>query len=122
MLTRLVVRRFKTNSHPVGAGRRRNVVFLRNGRVMRDRRSEPMGDATAEVATALATLGKDASGPDVKVSAEVLPAVFRNFSRRLGVPDRTSKSEFHLVAPSMAAADIDREIVAVLDKLVATCG
>jgi ABC-type transport system involved in cytochrome c biogenesis ATPase subunit len=87
------------------------------GCAVRGRREDAMRRAIDEIEAALRTLDRNPWGPDLKVSEEFLPQVFRAYFRLLGVPDRTNKSDFHILAASARAEDIDPEVQIVLDKI-----
>jgi energy-coupling factor transporter ATP-binding protein EcfA2 len=86
------------------------------------RRTEAMGAAIAQVEAALATLGRDAWGVDVKTSEEVLPAVFRLFYAALGLRNEMNKADFHELVAYLAPAEIDPEVIEVLDLIVRELG
>lgn len=87
------------------------------GRAIREKRVDAMRHAIAEVEAALRTLGRDAWGPDLKASEDLLPPIFAAYYRALGVPDRTNKSDFHVLAAAMRPGDIDPEVTEVLDAM-----
>ncbi len=82
-------------------------------------RGEAMDTAVKRVEAALTELGRDPWGADIKASEDVLPPIFKRYYMELGVPDRTDKSDFHVLASAMQASDIDPEIVEALDALQA---
>ena len=80
-------------------------------------RREAMQAAIDEIEGALRTLGRDPWSPDIKVSVEFLAPLFQAFYRRLKMPNLMSKTNFHRMTAVMKAADIDGEVVEVLDDL-----
>lgn len=72
-----------------------------------------------EIATALASLGKpDPWHPDLKASDEFLDPLFRKFHESLGLPNLLRKTDYHTLAPFVAATDIDPEVRVKLDAIV----
>jgi energy-coupling factor transporter ATP-binding protein EcfA2 len=71
-----------------------------------------------EIAAALAALGKpDPWNPDLKASDEFLDPLFRKFYETLGLPNLLRKTDYHTIAPFVAATEIDREIREKLDAI-----
>ena len=89
------------------------------GRAVRAKREEAMDQALDAVEQASRTLGIDAWGADVKVSEQVLPAIFRNFYQNLGLRNEMAKADFHALVPFNDPSWIDPEVTQVLDRLVA---
>ena len=79
--------------------------------------SEAMTESIGEVEHAFRVLNRDPWSKDEKVSDELLPSVFSNYYRRLGLENRMTKSNFHILAAYLEANEIDAEIVACLDKI-----
>lgn len=78
--------------------------------------------AMDEVASALATLGKpDPWGADIKASDDFLTPLFPKFYAKLGLPDLMRKTDFHTLAPYVAATAIDDEVRQVLDDIAKVC-
>lgn len=87
------------------------------GRAVRARRAEAMDHAIARVVEGFRLTRRDAWSPDVKASEELLPAIFETYHEILGVPDKTDKSDFHVLAGVMLPDEIDPEIRGVLDAM-----
>jgi hypothetical protein len=87
------------------------------GRAQRARREEAMQGAIERITNALRTLGSDPWGPDLKVSEELLPQVFKAYFQSLAVPDRTNKSDFHILSSAMLPTEVDDEVRVVLDAM-----
>jgi hypothetical protein len=79
--------------------------------------SEAMTAAIGEVEHAFRVLNRDPWSRDEKVSDEFLPSVFSNYYKRLGLENRMTKSNFHVLAGYLEANEIDAEIVACLDLI-----
>ncbi len=79
-----------------------------------------MEQALDSVETAMRTFGSEAWSDDVKMSEQVLPAVFRNFAENLGLRNVVTKTDFHMLVAYLDPSEIDPEIVEVLDRLHAT--
>ncbi len=80
--------------------------------------SDAMAAAIEEVSAALATLGKP--GPwsaDVKASDDFLQPLFQKFYDKLGLPNVMRKTDYHTLAPYVAAEAIDPEVSEVLDEI-----
>ena len=81
-------------------------------------RLEAMSDATAEVASALRTLGKGSPwDADTKVSDEFLTPLFDAYFRRLGMPNLMRKKSFYELAEYVPQDGIDPEIREKLDAI-----
>ena len=79
--------------------------------------SEAMTAAIREVEHAFRVLNCDPWSKDEKVSDEFLPGVFSNYYKRLGLENRMTKSNFHVLAGYLEANEIDAEVVACLDLI-----
>lgn len=79
-----------------------------------------MGDAINEVETALRTLGRFSDRNDVKASDDYLAPIFASFFSKLGLPNLMNKSDYHLLAKHVNPAEIDPEVVRVLDEIQKT--
>jgi ABC-type hemin transport system ATPase subunit len=80
-----------------------------------------MAEVIRDLEEALAKLGKPSPwGPDIKVSDEFLTPLFAAFYKKLGLPNAMSKTNFHTLAPFVAAEDIAPEVIEVLDLIAAT--
>ncbi|TXH62101.1 MAG: AAA family ATPase [Burkholderiaceae bacterium] len=79
---------------------------------------QAMAAAIDEVAGALATLGRpEPWSADVKASDDFLQPLFQNFFDRLGLPNVMRKTDYHTLAPYVAAVAIDAEVREVLDDI-----
>jgi len=78
-----------------------------------------MEEAIREVESALRTLGKDPWSKDIKASDDFLDPLFKKFYERLGLPNLMNKTDYHMLAAFVQSQDIDPEISAVLDDIVA---
>lgn len=87
------------------------------GRALRSKRREAMQTAISEIEGALRKLGEDPWGRDITASERLLPSILRTYYQTLGVPDRSDKSDFHVLATAMLPGDVDPEIVEVLDAM-----
>ena len=90
------------------------------GRAMRERRGEAMRKAIAQVEHGFRLMRRDPWSPEVKSSEELLPPIFATYHELLGVPDKTNKGDFHVLASLMLADEIAPEVAAVLDALQRT--
>jgi len=83
---------------------------------------QQMEESIAEIERAMGTLGKGSPwSPDTKVSDDFLDPLFENFYRRVGLPNLMRKTDYHRLAQLVPAAEIDPEVVQVLDSLLAVC-
>jgi len=57
--------------------------------------------------------------PDTKVSDDVLPVVFGDYFAPLGLPNRMNKSDYHELIAFMQPEEVDPEVIAVLDGILA---
>jgi ABC-type branched-subunit amino acid transport system ATPase component len=87
------------------------------GNANRAKRAEAMGVAIRRVEEGFRLTRRDAWSSDAKASEDLLPAIFATYYEVLGVPDRTDKSDFHILASAMYSAEIDSEVVTVLDAM-----
>jgi hypothetical protein len=55
-----------------------------------------------------------------KVSDEYLPAVFGSFFKQLGLPNSMNKSDYGQLARLLEPAEVDRELVKILDAIATT--
>lgn len=87
----------------------------------RDQRKQAMREAIAEVTAALKTLDKpEPWSPDVKATDDFLDPLFKTFFKKRSLPLELRKSDYHVLASLLPAADIDPEILEKLDAIVAT--
>lgn len=74
--------------------------------------------AIDEIEAAVATLGKGSPwGPELKVSDDSLDPLFKRYFSRLGLPNLIAKSDYHRLAAHVGAAEIDAEVIRVLDGI-----
>jgi hypothetical protein len=79
-----------------------------------------MQESIQEVERAMETLGKGSPwSPDTKVSDDFLTPLFAGFFKRLDLPNLMSKSDYHSLAYSVPAEEIDSEVTEVLDAVLA---
>lgn len=88
------------------------------GTALRRQREEAMRAAIDQVEGNLVGLDKAPWSHDFKVSDEFLPIVFKRFFQRLGTDDRMNKSDFHVLVDFVLPAEVDPEVVEVLDLIV----
>jgi ABC-type taurine transport system ATPase subunit len=80
--------------------------------------ADAMVAAIEEVSAALSTLGKpDPWSADVKASDDFLQPLFQKFYDKLGLPNVMRKTDYHTLAPYVAAKAIDPEVNDVLDEI-----
>lgn len=80
--------------------------------------TDAMAAALEEVSAALYTLGKpDPWSADVKASDDFLPPLFQKFYDKLGLPNVMRKTDYHTLAPYVAAKAIVPEVNDVLDEI-----
>ena len=90
------------------------------GRAEAERREQVMRECIQEVTAALQTLGRPAPwSVDVKASDEFLNPLFDLFFRKLGLPNLLRKTDYYVLADLVPANEIDPEVVAKLDGIVA---
>jgi hypothetical protein len=66
------------------------------------------------------TLGKGSPwSDDTKVTGDFLKPLFREFFQGLGIPNLFQKTDYHVLASLVPPQDIDAEITAALDGIVA---
>lgn len=84
---------------------------------------QTMEDAIAEIAQALAALGKgDPWGPDIKASDDFLDPLFRRFFEKLKLPNLMAKTDYHTLVPFVPKDQIDREVREKLDRIFEVAG
>lgn len=84
----------------------------------RHNRTEIMLSCIAEMVGALKVARRpDPWGPDIKVTDEFLDPLFENFYQRLGTPQQTYKRDYHALADAMPVAQIDPEVIQMLDTI-----
>lgn len=85
---------------------------------------EQMTASIDEIEKALDTLGEPSPwGPDIKASSNFLDRVFKNFYKKLQLPNLMSKTDYHRLADYVPREAIDGEITEKLDAVleVAKC-
>lgn len=89
------------------------------GELFGDTARNYMNEVIDDLEQALEKLGKDSPwSPDMKVSDEFLPVVFKNFSEKNNLPDLMSKSNYHELVKFVPVDSISSEVVEVLDMIV----
>lgn len=78
-----------------------------------------MKSAIDEIEGAFRLLRRDAWSPETKVSDDVLDPLFATFYEKIGTSNRLRKTDYHVLVDSMTSDDVDSEMIAVLDKIVA---
>lgn len=90
------------------------------GRAEAGRRVQTMRDCIKEVSMALRTLGRpDPWSADVKASDDFLNPLFDRFFQKLGLPNLLRKTDYHVLARLVPKEEIDPEVVAKLDGILA---
>jgi predicted ATPase len=79
-----------------------------------------MEEAIQEVEQALKTLGRDPWEAGIKASEEFLDPLFKRFYEKLGLPNKMSKTNYHILAEFVPAEAIDPEIRQALDAIWGT--
>ena len=83
-------------------------------------RRRSMEEAIKKVSSALEVIGKGSPWDgNMKVSDDFLPAVFKSYFKKLGLPNIMDKGHFYQLVPFVPANKIDKEVVDMLDKIVA---
>lgn len=83
-----------------------------------DRRAKAMAVAIEEMEDALATAHRGSPWDgNMKVSDEFLTPLFKNYFKKLGLPNLMEKKNFHELAPFVPPERIDPEIASVLDAI-----
>ena len=94
-------------------------LLLRWVRVQSPLFLQSMEDAISEVENARRILGQTSPWDgNTKVSEDFLVPLFRSFYEKTGLGSQVSKSDYHFLVRHMEVADIDPEIVTVLDSIV----
>jgi len=90
------------------------------GRAEAGRREQTMRECIQEITTALQTLGRPSPwSADVKASDDFLNPLFARFFQKLGLPNLLRKTDYHVLARLVPKENIDPEVVAKLDGIVA---
>lgn len=88
--------------------------------VEREKRLETLEQCEAELVNALRlTTEHDPWGADIKVTDEFLDRLFKRYYEQLGTPQQIFKRDYHGLADAIPIEEIDPEVVAVLDALLA---
>ncbi|HEY1933936.1 MAG TPA: AAA family ATPase [Acetobacteraceae bacterium] len=88
------------------------------GQAIRSQRLDAMDKALRDVEEAFRILDIDPWSDDVKVSERVIPAIFSNYYRHLGIKNEMSKADFHSLVEYNTLTSIDPEVTEVLDRLL----
>jgi len=84
---------------------------------------QTMDEAIEEIVAALAALGKpDPWSPDLKASDEFLDPLFKKFYEKLNLPNLMRKTDYHALAPFVAAGDVALEVRDKLDAINEVAG
>jgi hypothetical protein len=90
------------------------------GKAEADRRVRTMRECIQEVTNALQTLGRPAPwSADVKASDDFLNPLFERYFQKLGLPNLLRKTDYHVLARLVPKENIDQEVAATLDGIVA---
>jgi len=90
------------------------------GRAEADRRVRTMRDCIQEITLALQTLGRPAPwSADVKASDDFLNPLFERFFQKIGLPNLLRKTDYHVLARLVPKENLDPEVSAKLDGLLA---
>jgi hypothetical protein len=90
------------------------------GRAEAARREDAMRQTIAEIAGALATLGKPSPwSEDIKAPDEFLNRLFDRFFEKLGLPNQMRKTSYHVLARFVRPEQIDAEVGEKLDAILA---
>ncbi|MBI5565571.1 MAG: AAA family ATPase [Chloroflexi bacterium] len=85
-----------------------------------DRRKQAMRESIDEVSNALRTLHKpEPWSSDIKASDDFLDPLFELFFKKLGLPNLLRKTDYHVLAKLVSKDEIDHEVIAKLDVIVA---
>jgi ABC-type lipoprotein export system ATPase subunit len=84
-----------------------------------DRREKIMASVIEEIRKAMQTLGKgEPWSPNTKVTDDFLDPLFKEYFRRLDLPNLLRKSDYHLLARLVPADSCDPEVTEKLDAIV----
>ena len=84
------------------------------------RRVQTMRDCIQEITLALRTLGRPSPwSAEVKASDDFLNPLFDLFFQKVGLPNLLRKTDYHALARLVPKDQIDQEVVAKLDGLLA---
>lgn len=84
-----------------------------------DRRGEAMRESIDEIVDALRKLGKGSPWDEkIKVSDEFLDPLFREYFKKLGLPNLMAKKNFYDLAYHVPGEDLDEEIGEKLDAIL----
>ena len=90
------------------------------GRAERQRRIQAMKESIQEISSALEKLGRPSPwSPDIKATDDFLDPLFKDYSRRLGVPLTLRKNEYHKLAAFLEPQNIAIEVRNKLDAILA---
>ncbi|MCF7674276.1 MAG: AAA family ATPase [Akkermansiaceae bacterium] len=89
----------------------------------RERRIKIMTECIGELEQALAVTRKPSPwSADLKVTDDFLDPLFENYYQQIGTPQLTYKRDYHGLAETIPIEQLDPEIDAMLDAVVATAG
>jgi hypothetical protein len=78
-----------------------------------------MEEAIEEIAQAVRRLRRaDPCDPNIKASDDFLDPLFDLFYQKLGLPNLTRKTDYHTLAPFVAAEELDPEVKEKLDAIM----
>lgn len=91
------------------------------GEAEKTKRVAAMQKAIKEVSHALRTLNKpDPWSADIKASDDFLEPVFQAYFKEIGLPLTLRKSDYHVLAGFVPRQEIDLDVIAKLDAILAT--
>lgn len=75
-------------------------------------------ECIVELENALKITGKpDPWGAEIKVTDDFLDPLFKLFYDRLGIPQKTFKRDYHVLAEVIPSEELDLEVTRVLDAI-----
>lgn len=80
-----------------------------------------MEETIVEITSAFETLGRDPWSDNEKVSDDVLPRIFQIYFKKIGLADRMSKTDYHVLVDYIEKHEVNPEIVSALDELFKAC-
>ena len=87
----------------------------------RNRRLSAMHESIEEIEDAMETIGQSSPwSEDLKVSDDFLTPLFRNYSRKLGLPNLMDKKDFYELADHVPEDELDPEVTEKLDAIAQT--
>ncbi|MEX0775260.1 MAG: AAA family ATPase [Phycisphaeraceae bacterium] len=83
------------------------------------KRTEAMSNAIQEISNALRTLGKpDPWSADIKATDDFLDPLFKSYFKKLDLPLKLRKSDYHVLAGLVPQGEIASEVSAKLDAIL----